>query len=116
MFRKALITRDRYKTDRITDDPTDNKFLACALEGRADYVLSRDPHLRNLKHYQGIQILDATAFLKKIRILKIKTMYNQFVISFSLVCPPTALKKIIHQEINSCPNRQNNYEEQSHKI
>jgi len=66
IFRKALITKDRYKTDRITDDPTDNKFLACALEGRADYILSRDPHLRNLKHYQGIQILDATTFLKKI--------------------------------------------------
>ncbi len=66
IFRKAIITKDRYKTDRITDDPTDNKFLACALEGKADYVLSRDPHLRNLKHYQGIQILDATRFLKKL--------------------------------------------------
>lgn len=66
IFKKALITKDRYKTDRITDDPTDNKFLACALEGKADYILSRDPHLRNLKHYQGIQILDATSFLGKI--------------------------------------------------
>ena len=65
VFRKALITKDRYKTDRIIDDPTDNKFLACALEGRADYILSRDPHLRNLKHYQGIQIIDATTFVKK---------------------------------------------------
>lgn len=66
IFRKAVITKDLYKTDRIIDDPTDNKFLACALEGQADYVLSRDPHLRNLKHYQGVQILDATNFLKKL--------------------------------------------------
>lgn len=66
VFRKALITKDRYKTDRITADPTDNKFLACALEGQADYILSRDPHLRDLKHYQGIQILDASKFLSKI--------------------------------------------------
>jgi len=50
IFRKALITKDKYKTDRIADDPTDNKFLACALEGKADYIVSRDPHLRNLKH------------------------------------------------------------------
>ncbi len=66
IFRKAIITKDRYKTDRITNDPTDNKFLACALEGNADYILSRDPHLRNLKHYQGIQIIDATSFINKI--------------------------------------------------
>ncbi|MCP4021876.1 MAG: putative toxin-antitoxin system toxin component, PIN family [Desulfobacteraceae bacterium] len=67
VFRKAVITKDRYKTDRITNDPTDNKFLACALEGRADYILSRDPHLRNLKHYQGIQIIDATTFVNKLQ-------------------------------------------------
>lgn len=66
IFRKAIITKDRYKTDRITNDPTDNKFLACALEGQADYILSRDPHLRNLKHYQGIQIIDATTFINKL--------------------------------------------------
>jgi len=66
IFRKAIITKDRYKTDRITDDPTDNKFLACALEGKADYIVSRDPHLRNLKHYYGIQIIDASTFVSKI--------------------------------------------------
>lgn len=66
IFRKAVITKDIYKTDRITDDPTDNKFLACALEGKADYIISRDPHLRNIKHFQGIQIIDATAFISKI--------------------------------------------------
>lgn len=66
IFRKAIITKDRYKTDRITDDPTDNKFLACALEGKADYVVSRDSHLRNLKHYHGIQIVDASTFVSKI--------------------------------------------------
>ena len=66
IFRKALITKDIYKTDRITDDPTDNKFLACALEGEADYVVSRDSHLRNLKHYHGIQIVDASTFVSKV--------------------------------------------------
>ncbi len=66
IFRKAVITKDKYETDRITDDPTDNKFLACALEGKADYVVSRDPHLRNLKHYHGIQIVDASTFVGKV--------------------------------------------------
>jgi len=66
IFRKALITKDMYKTDKIADDPTDNKFLACALEGKAGYVVSRDPHLRNLKHYHGIQIVDASTFVSKV--------------------------------------------------
>jgi uncharacterized protein len=47
-FRKAVITHDLYKVDRITEDPADNMFLACALEAGADYIVSRDPHLRNL--------------------------------------------------------------------
>lgn len=66
IFRKAIIAKDIYKTDRIPDDPTDNKFLACALEKKADYIVSRDPHLRNIKHYHGIQIIDATTFIDKV--------------------------------------------------
>jgi len=67
IFRKAFISKDIYQTDKIVDDPTDNKFLACALEKKADYIVSRDPHLRNLKHYHGIQIVDATTFIEKVK-------------------------------------------------
>ena len=67
VFRKAIISKDIYQTDKIADDPTDNKFLACALEKKADYIVSRDPHLRNLKHYHGIQIVDATTFIEKVK-------------------------------------------------
>ena len=67
IFRKAIISKDLYQTDRIVDDPTDNKFLACALEKKADYIVSRDPHLRNLKHFHGIQIIDATTFVEKVK-------------------------------------------------
>jgi len=67
IFRKAIISRDIYKTDKITDDPTDNKFLACALEKKADYIVSRDPHLRDIKYYHGIQIVDAKTFIEKVK-------------------------------------------------
>lgn len=67
IFRKAIISKDIYQTDKIVDDPTDNKFLACALEKKADYIVSRDPHLRNLKHFHGIQIIDATTFIEKVK-------------------------------------------------
>ncbi|MEW6584408.1 MAG: putative toxin-antitoxin system toxin component, PIN family [Nitrospirota bacterium] len=67
IFRKAIITKDLYSTDRITDDPSDNIFLACALESNADYVVSRDPHLRNLKHFHGVRIIDVKAFVERVR-------------------------------------------------
>jgi putative PIN family toxin of toxin-antitoxin system len=67
IFRKAIISKDIYHTDKIVDDPTDNKFLACALEKKADYIISRDPHLRNIKHFHGIQIVDATTFIEKVK-------------------------------------------------
>ena len=67
IFRKAIISKDIYQTDKIVADATDNKFLACALEKKADYIVSRDPHLRNLKHFHGIQIIDATTFIQKVK-------------------------------------------------
>ena len=66
VFRKAVVTKDIYKTDRIADDPSENKFLACALEGKVDFIVSRDRHLRNLKQFHGIQIIDASTFVKKV--------------------------------------------------
>ncbi len=66
IFRKAIITKDLYKAYKIVDDPTDNKFLACALEAEADYIISRDPHIRNLKYFHGIQIVDVKEFLQQV--------------------------------------------------
>jgi putative PIN family toxin of toxin-antitoxin system len=62
-----VVTADLYQTDKIKTDPTDNKFLACALEVKADYIVSGDNHLLELKHFHGIQIVDAKIFVKKIK-------------------------------------------------
>jgi uncharacterized protein len=67
VFRKAILTQDLYTTDRLTTDPTDNKFLAAALEDQADCIVSRDPHLLNLKHFHAIQIVEPPAFVKAVR-------------------------------------------------
>ncbi len=67
VFRKALVARDDFHTDRIVDDPTDNKFLACALEIKADYIVSGDNHLLSIKHFHRTQIVDAASFIKKVR-------------------------------------------------
>ena len=61
-----IVTEDKYRTDRIIADPNDNKFLGCALEAKAYYVVSGDSHLLSLKHFHGIQSVDAATFIKKI--------------------------------------------------
>ena len=66
VFRKARVARGDFQTDRIIDDPTDNKFLACALEINADFIVSGDNHLLSLKHFHRTQILDAKVFISKI--------------------------------------------------
>ncbi len=67
IMEKAEITKGRYKLKKITDDPTDDMFLACAMEAKADYIVSRDPHLRNLKQYHGITIIDVKRFVERVR-------------------------------------------------
>jgi len=62
----VVVTRDLYQTDRITADPDDNTLLGCALEARADFVVSGDNHLLSLKHYHSIQIVDAQTFIKQV--------------------------------------------------
>jgi len=64
----AIVTADRYQTDKIADDPTDNKFLACALEADVDYIVSGDNHLLSLKHFHRIQIVDAATFIEKVKV------------------------------------------------
>lgn len=64
---KAIIaTEDLYETDKIKKDYSDNKFLACALEAKADYIVSGDNHLLEIKHFHGIQIVDVKTFVQKV--------------------------------------------------
>jgi putative PIN family toxin of toxin-antitoxin system len=63
----AIIVEGLYEIDGISQDPNDDMFIACAMEGNAQYIVSRDPHLRNIKHYRGIQIIDAATFIEKIK-------------------------------------------------
>jgi len=50
----------------VLADPDDDHVLACALAAQADLIVSGDPHLRNLKAYQGIPIVGAAEALKRI--------------------------------------------------
>jgi len=47
----------------IAQDSEDNKFIECALTYNADYIVSGDRHLLELKEYAGVKILNASEFL-----------------------------------------------------
>ena len=47
----------------IAEDPPDNRYLECAVEGNAEYVVSGDQHLLQLATYQRIKILTPREFL-----------------------------------------------------
>lgn len=49
----------------IKDDPSDNKFLECAVTVGADYIISRDPHILKIKEFEGIKIKSPEVFRKK---------------------------------------------------
>jgi len=61
----AWVVEGKEPVDVIKDDPTDNKYLACAHEGEADYIVSGDHHLLDLKTYKGIVIIKPKAFLNR---------------------------------------------------
>lgn len=46
----------------VTDDP-DNRILECAVKAKADFIVSGDSHLLDLKEYKGIRILKPAQFL-----------------------------------------------------
>lgn len=64
LIRSSVVTPGKLKMDIIKDDPSDNIFLACALEGKADFIVSGDSHLKELEVFRGIPILGSAEFIK----------------------------------------------------
>ena len=60
---QSVVIAEKLSVQAITKDPEDDKFLACAEEGDADYIVSGDEHLLALKEYEGIQIVSPMVFL-----------------------------------------------------
>ena len=48
----------------VSRDPEDNKFLEAAIEGRAQYVVTGDKDLLDVRAYRDVQIITPATFLK----------------------------------------------------
>jgi uncharacterized protein len=47
----------------VMEDPDDDVVVNTAIDGRADYIVSGDKHLRKLKRFQGVRIVSPKGFL-----------------------------------------------------
>ena len=59
-FSKLVDPKNRFSV--IADGP-DNRILECAVEGHADFIISGDHHLTDLKSFQGIKIVAPSTFM-----------------------------------------------------
>jgi len=48
----------------VPNDPPDNLVLACAVEGKVDYLVSGNLHLLDLEQHRGIKIVTPAQFLE----------------------------------------------------
>jgi putative PIN family toxin of toxin-antitoxin system len=62
----ATLTPGTYPAQVVADDPTDDKYIACALEVGAQYIVSGDEHLTQLGRYQGMEIVTPAVFIESV--------------------------------------------------
>ncbi len=55
-----------FKLEVIKKDPTDNKLLECAKATHADYLLSYDKHLSEIREYENTKITTPDSLLRKL--------------------------------------------------
>ena len=67
LHKDAIVTSGSYEVRGVPSDPDDDKFLACALEAQADYIVTGDPDLLSLKYYHGVNIINPKDFLENLR-------------------------------------------------
>jgi len=47
----------------IEEDPDDNMFIECAVALECSHIISGDKHLKSVKNYMGIKIVNPKEFL-----------------------------------------------------
>jgi uncharacterized protein len=63
----AVPVEGRLEAKAVAADPEDDKYLAAAVEGMAEVVVSGDDHLLALGTYEGIRVVTARAFLETLK-------------------------------------------------
>lgn len=64
LLTEAVITPGQLTVSGVCRDPKDDKFLACALEGGANYIVTGDADLLVLQTYHGARIVRPAEFVE----------------------------------------------------
>lgn len=59
----AFFTPEGLELTVVPADPGDDKYIICAIEGKAEYIISGDNHLISLGNWEGIRVITARDFL-----------------------------------------------------
>lgn len=63
IVRRAHVVDPRH-TPRVCRDESDDMFFACAVAGRADYIVSEDDDILAVAEYEGVRTIRTATFLK----------------------------------------------------
>lgn len=64
LIERSDVTAGKQLLQPVGWDTKDDKFLACAVEAKADYIITGDKDLLVFKVYEGIKIITPREFLK----------------------------------------------------
>jgi len=64
VLRVARLVEVDVSVDAVDRDPSDDKFIECALAGGAGYVVSGDRDLLELGRYRGVRVVRVGEFLE----------------------------------------------------
>lgn len=65
LYERAIMVEPKEELN-VCPDPDDNKFLECAIEGKAHYLVTGDPHLKDMEKYEEIEIVPGSFFLREV--------------------------------------------------
>jgi putative PIN family toxin of toxin-antitoxin system len=54
---------DDTNVPRISQDPDDDKYVACAIAGRASFIVTDDPDLLTVRQHERVRIVTPRSFL-----------------------------------------------------
>jgi uncharacterized protein len=60
----AILTPGKLRLNVVAADPSDDRYLECAIEGEADYLVTGDRHLLGIAVYREMEILSPRVFVE----------------------------------------------------